>query len=188
MHEAGQARPGAMAAVMAELAVVRQAVEAAGPGVVIANINAPEQIIVSGETDAVQAAIEKLKELGVKRVVPLPVSGAFHSPLMAGAIEPMRAAFASVSFAEPAFPVVANVTAEPGAAASAIPGLLLRQITGQVRWVETMQRLKAMGAELFLEVGSGKVLAGLAKRIDREMNVLPCGTPEEIEKAAEAAK
>ncbi|MCX7016165.1 MAG: ACP S-malonyltransferase [Candidatus Sumerlaeota bacterium] len=182
MQEAGEARPGAMAAVMAALDVVWEACEEAGGIVAPVNFNAPEQQIISGETAAVDSAIERLAQLGVRRVVKLPVSAAFHSPLMAAAVAPLSAELSKASFAEPKVPVIANVTAAPVPSGGEVRALLERQVTGSVRWVESMERLGAMGFDTFIEVGAGKALAGLAKRINKAWTVLPCGTPEEIER------
>lgn len=180
MQSAGQANPGAMAAVMASAEIVQQACDAVEGQVAIVNFNAPEQNIISGETSAVDAALVKLKELGVRRAIKLPVSSAFHSPLMSDAVAPMLSALAQANFQNPAIPVISNVTAKPYESAEQIKELLAAQITGQVRWVETMHALSALGITDFVEVGPGKVLAGLAKRINPEWNVMPAGTPEEI--------
>jgi len=185
MQEAGQANPGSMAAVMASADVVREACASVGGQVGIVNFNAPEQNIISGDTAAVDAALVKLKEMGVRRAIKLPVSSAFHSPLMADAVAPMTHALMQANFENPTIPVVANVTADVYTTGSEIKDMLAVQITGQVRWVESMQRLAAMGCELFIEVGPGKVLAGLAKRINPEWTVLPAGTPAEIEAVAD---
>jgi len=181
MQSAGQARPGAMAAVMAPLEVVRAACEAVGGGVQPVNFNSPEQTIISGETAAVEAALERLKEMGARRTVRLPVSSAFHSPLMAEAVGPLSEALGQVRFADPQIPVVANVTADAVKSGREVKSLLERQVTGCVRWVESMERLGAMGFDTFVEVGNGRALAGLAKRINKAWTVHPSGTPEEIE-------
>jgi [acyl-carrier-protein] S-malonyltransferase len=181
MQAAGEARPGAMAAVMATLDKVRAACEAVGGGRVAAvNFNAPEQNIISGEAEAVDRAIANLKEAGVRRIVKLPVSSAFHSPLMQAAVAPMAEALGEASLSAPSIPVVANVTADLYGSVADVPRLLGEQIVAPVRWVESMERLGALGIDTFVEVGSGKVLAGLAKRINRDWTVLPCGTPDEV--------
>ncbi len=188
MQAAGEANPGSMAAVMATADVVQQACDAVGDGVGIVNFNAPEQNIISGETAAVDAALAKLKELGVRRAIKLPVSSAFHSPLMNAAVEPMKQALAEAQMNAPRIAVISNVTAQPYSNAAQVREMLAMQITGQVRWVESMQRLSALGCDLFIEVGPGKVLGGLAKRINAEWTVLPCGTPAEVEAVVEAVR
>ena len=173
MQEAAENNPGAMAAVMASAEEVAPVLDSLD-GVQAANFNSPAQTVISGERQAVEAALEKLKEAGVRKAMMLPVSGGFHSPLMASAAEAMREPLAKTKFTEPNAPIIANVTAAPIDSASRISDLLLSQITGSVRWVESMERLGAMGFDTFIEVGPGKVLAGLAKRINKEWTVLSC--------------
>lgn len=181
MQEAGAANPGAMAAVMATADVVREACNSVEGQVGIVNFNAPEQNIISGDVVAVDAALANLKAMGVRRAIKLPVSSAFHSPLMTDAVSPMTHALMHANFENPKIPVVSNVTADVYRTGSEAKDMLAVQITGQVRWVDSMNRLASLGCDLFIEVGPGKVLAGLAKRINPDWTVLPAGTPAEIE-------
>jgi [acyl-carrier-protein] S-malonyltransferase len=187
MYEAGRARPGAMAAVLGlATAEVEQACnDASGPvGVAVAaNLNAPDQTVISGDPGAVERAGESCKARGAKRVIPLKVSGAFHSPLMAAAVDGLREALAAAEFLEPAFPVVANASAEAVITGVDAKRLLADQLTAPVRWVECMQRAAelAPGAR-FIEIGPGNVLTGLVKRIVPGAATLTLGTADEVEK------
>lgn len=167
MAEAGAVAPGAMAAI---LGLDREPVEAAcaeAEGVVVvANDNSPGQLVISGEPEAVAKAGELAKAKGAKRVLPLNVSGAFHSPLMVEPSNRMAEALAAATWSSPTVPVYANVTAASESEGWA--GLLERQLASSVRWTETIQRMRADGVETFVECGVGEVLTGLLKRIDRE--------------------
>ncbi|TPW35309.1 ACP S-malonyltransferase [Oecophyllibacter saccharovorans] len=147
----------------------------------IANDNGGGQIVVSGHEAAVKRAMEGAKARGVRRVVQLPVSAPFHSTLMAPAAEEMAAALAQVSFKVPRVPVVANVTAAEVSNAEDIKRLLVQQVTGQVRWRETVLNMVAAGVTQQHELGAGKVLTGLARRIAPDMTADHAGTPAEIE-------
>lgn len=151
-----------------------------------ANDNAPGQVVVSGHVGAVKRAIEIAKKLGVKRSVLLPVSAPFHCALMRPAAETMREALSQVELVTPTVPVVANVTARATDDPEEIRKLLVEQVCGSVRWRESVQFLKGAGVSTLVEVGSGRVLSGLAKRIDREMDGLPVGSVEEIEAFAKS--
>jgi [acyl-carrier-protein] S-malonyltransferase len=187
MHEAGIQRPGTMAAV---LGLATELVEAAcreasaADGVAVpANLNTPEQTVISGDPAAVERAGEGCKARGAKRVVPLKVSGAFHSPLMEPAIPGLRAALAGTAFRDPRFPVVANATAQPVRQASGAIQLLIEQLTAPVRWVECMRAAaKLAPGATFVEVGPGNVLSGLLKRIVPEAQTVTLGTADEVEK------
>jgi [acyl-carrier-protein] S-malonyltransferase len=146
-----------------------------------ANDNAPGQVVVSGHKDAVERAIALAAELGAKRSILLPVSAPFHCPLMAPAAEAMRAALAEIEIRAPAVPVVANVTAALVTAPDEIRRLLVEQVTGTVRWRESVLYMKSAGVQELVELGAGKVLAGLAKRIDRDLAAVSLQTPEEID-------
>jgi [acyl-carrier-protein] S-malonyltransferase len=146
-----------------------------------ANDNAVGQVVVSGHKEAVERAIALAAELGAKRSILLPVSAPFHCPLMAPAAEAMRAALAEVEIKAPAVPVVANVTAAPVTAPDEIRRLLVEQVTGTVRWRESVLYMKSAGVQELVELGAGKVLAGLAKRIDRDFAAVSLQTPEEID-------
>jgi [acyl-carrier-protein] S-malonyltransferase len=186
MYQAGQARPGTMAAV---LGLPTDEVEAACVGasgsdgvVVAANLNTPEQTVISGDPEAVVAAGKDCDSRGAKRVLPLNVSGAFHSPLMEPAVPGLTQALAGVSFGDPGFPVVANASAEPVAIAADAVRLLEEQLTAPVRWVECMRAAAGLGTEIrFVELGTGSVLCGLLKRILPSPECLALGTADQVE-------
>jgi len=156
---------------------------------VAANINAPDQTVISGDPDAVKRAGDGCKQRGAKRVIPLKVSGAFHSPLMGPAKNHLQVALERAEFGDPKFPVIANATAEPVKDASRARRLLADQLTAAVRWVECMQHAACIGGEgaRFVEIGPGSVLASLLKRIVPEANVISLGTADEVTKFMEAA-
>src|SRR5437016_10788531 len=193
MQKAGEERPGTMAAV---LGLPTKEVEAAceeasqqASLAVAANINAPDQTVISGDPEAVARAGEACKRRGAKRVIPLKVSGAFHSPLMGPAQNHLQLALERAEFSDPAFPVIANATAEAVKDAGRARRLLADQLTTAVRWVECMEHAARMGGEdaRFIEIGPGQVLASLLKRIVPEANVLSLGTAAEVTKFMEAA-
>lgn len=191
MLEAGAARPGAMAAVLglATAEVTSACAEASGDdGVAVAaNQNAPDQTVISGDPVAVERAGARCKELGAKRVIPLKVSGAFHSPLMAPAAPGLGEALATADFKDPAFPIVANATATPVRTADEARQRLLEQLTAPVRWVagvEALGRL-APGAR-FVEAGPGAVLSGLVKRIVPGCETVLLGTADDISRMQQA--
>lgn len=175
---------GAMAALLGlELDDARAVAEEAAQGEVCtaANDNAPGQIVVSGATAAVERAVEIAKTKGAKRALRLPVSAPFHCALMAPAAEAMAAALAETHMHEPVVPLIANVTASEVVEIGEIRRLLVEQVTGMVRWRECVQKMKIEGVDTMVEIGAGKVLAGLAKRIDREIAAVNVGTPAEVE-------
>lgn len=186
MYEAGLERPGAMAAVMGLDAA---AVEAAcregsedGAVAVAANLNAPDQVVISGDPDAVERAGEACKAAGAKRVIPLKVSGAFHSPLMAPAVPGLEEALNRVAFSNPRFPVIANATAALVETGDDARRQLAAQLTAPVRWVESMTRAAQIaGGGRFLEMGPGRVLSGLLKRITPEASASALATADEVE-------
>jgi len=178
MAQAGAAQRGAMAALLgADAAQVRAICERAsaesGAPVVLANDNCPGQAVISGAETAVEAAIALAKADGIKRAVKLTVSVAAHSPLMASAAEAFRDALASVAFSAPRFPVIGNTTAAPLNTPDQIVAELSAQLTGSVRWTESVQALRTLGAQTFLELGAKDVLTGLLKRIDRDAEGIP---------------
>lgn len=187
MLEAGMARPGSMAAVIglgaAEVAVACAAATKGGEIAVPANLNAPDQTVISGDPAAVERAGAACKEAGAKRVLPLKVSGAFHSPLMAPAVPGLAEALAQASFTTPMFPVVANATALPNTSIERARQLLAEQVVSPVRWVECMQTCAVDHPRArFIEVGPGSVLSGLLKRIVPGRSSLALGTADEVEK------
>jgi len=187
MFAAGAERPGTMAAVMglpaARVAEVCAEVARTAGVVVVANHNATDQVAISGETAAVQAAAPALQAAGAKRVIPLQVSGAFHSPLLEAARAAFAADLAPVAFAEPAVPLYANVSATPVTTATSVRDGLARQLTAPVRWHESVAAMVAVAGPgaVFLEVGPGQVLSNLARRAWRENRFLPVGTASDLE-------
>lgn len=183
MQEAVPEGRGAMAAVLkleddGIAAVLAEVTAAAAHGelVQVANRNAPGQTVISGTAAAVAAAAEALKELGA-RVIPLRVSAPFHCDLMAPAAARLAVDLAATSFEQPSFRIVCNVTADTLSDAGAAPALLTQQVTGAVRWVESVRRLAYLGAERFLEFGSGEVLVGLVRRILPDVETLSITDP-----------
>jgi [acyl-carrier-protein] S-malonyltransferase len=177
---------GAMAALLgmevdAARAVAREA--AAGGVCQVANDNGGGQVVISGDKAAVERAIEIAKAKGAKRAILLPVSAPFHCSLMAPAATAMEAALADVEIRPPAVPLVANVVAGPISDPAEIKRRLVEQVTGLVRWRETVAWLHGAGVNLFVEVGAGKVLTGLARRIAEGAETLTIGTPGDIEAA-----
>jgi [acyl-carrier-protein] S-malonyltransferase len=148
---------------------------------VVANDNCPGQIVISGHAAAVGRAIELASERGARRSIMLPVSAPFHCPLMAPAAEIMDAALREVALAPPRVPVVANVTAAPASDPDEIRELLVEQVIRMVRWRETVLLFKQEEVEEVVEIGAGRVLAGLVKRIDRDLPALSVGTAAETE-------
>ncbi len=186
MQRAVPVGEGAMAALLGlDLPAAQEVAAAASQGEICAcaNDNAPGQVVVSGARAAVERAIAIAGEKGAKRSILLPVSAPFHCQLMAPAAGEMEEALAGVSLAPPTVPVIANVTAAPVSDPETIRRLLVEQITGMVRWRESVMRLKTEGVGRMIELGAGKVLAGLAKRIDREIEASSVGQPAEIEPA-----
>jgi [acyl-carrier-protein] S-malonyltransferase len=187
MQQAVPAGQGAMAAVLAlDAAQVAEAcIEAAnetGLPVAPANLNSPGQTVISGALAAVERASALAKAKGARRAVMLPVSAPFHCALMQPAQEEVARVLAGLSVADPQFPVAANVTGELLTSAQAARDALIRQVTGAVRWVDCMQALVGAGANLFIEVGPGKVLCGLLKQIDPAQKSLNVEDPASLEK------
>ncbi|KEC76256.1 UNVERIFIED_ORG: [acyl-carrier-protein] S-malonyltransferase [Rhizobium esperanzae] len=180
---------GAMAAIIGleHADVVAVCEEAAATGACqIANDNGGGQIVVSGEKAAVEKAAGLATDKGAKRAILLPVSAPFHSKLMAPAAEAMRAALATVAKSDPVVPLIANVRAAPVTDGDEIATLLVEQVTGQVRWRETVEWFAGNGVTTLYELGSGKVLTGLARRIDKTVNGISVGGPADIDAAVAA--
>jgi len=170
MYEAGQQRPGTMAALLGvdQEAAERLCRSVASAGIVVpANLNAPGQVVLSGERVAVEAAAAAAAGFGAKKVVMLEVSGAFHSPLMESAARGLAEALDGADIHDAGCPVMANVSAAPLRRAEEIRSALKRQVLGAVRWEQSMRYLLAQGVDRFVEVGSGKVLRGLLRSIER---------------------
>ncbi len=175
MHEAAQRKPGAMAAILGldADATKKACEEARDSGVVsIANYNCPGQIVISGESAAVEKAGELAKTAGAKRVIPLAVSGAFHSPLMVTAGDALYPELRAAQFKQAQIPIVVNVTAEYSTSGVDFAPFLTMQVSGSVRWEESMRLLLSDGVNTFIELGSGEVLAGLLKRTEKDAPVI----------------
>ena len=188
MYEAGLARPGTMAAILGDTSrdIDEICAEASrhpeGGLVVAANYNSPGQVVISGEVPGVEKAMELAKAAGAKRALRLPVSGAFHSPLMAPARRGLAAALHGTPMAKPTVPVYANVNAEPVCDGDAAAALLEEQLTSPVRWMELVQRLvRDHPGALFVEMGPGVVLTGLVRKIAPRVEAIACGAPDEVE-------
>lgn len=163
---------GTMAAVLGLEDALVESICAESKGIVVAaNYNCPGQLVISGEYEAVEAACEKLKEVGAKRALLLPVGGAFHSPLMEPAKEDLAHAILKTSIQAPICPIYQNVTASPTQDADIIKENLIAQLTGPVKWTQIIQQMRQDGATLFTEYGPGKVLQGLVRKIDAEAEV-----------------
>lgn len=186
MAEAGTHRPGTMAALLGmDDEAVEAVCAAASEGdevVCAANYNAPGQVVISGAVAAVERAIEVAKAQGARRAVLLPVSGAFHSPLMAHARDGLAEGLTRLTIRTPRCPVYLNVTATPTTDPEEIRRRLLEQLTAPVRWAQTLRRMQADGATRFVEVGAGNVLTGLVRRtLGRDVETATAGTADELE-------
>jgi len=171
MQEACEATRGGMAAVIGlDEAPTREI--CAEAGVTLANINCPGQIVISGELDKITKAIELAKAKGAKRAIPLPVAGAYHSPLMAGAQPKLQAELAKVKLSPPVVPVISNVTGQPHGNAAEISARLVEQVTSSVLWEKSMRYLLAQGFTRFIELGPGTALSGFMRRIDKKVQML----------------
>ena len=148
---------------------------------VVANDNAPGQVVISGHKAALERAAEIAKAKGIKRTMPLPVSAPFHSPLMAPAAREMEDALARVQMRPPKVPLISNVSVAPESDPERIRRLLIEQVTARVRWRETVAGFRDRGVTAVVEVGAGKVLATMTKRIDKELSMTSIETPQEIE-------
>ena len=186
MAKASEERPGAMAAIIGldERKVEEACREGSKEGIVVpANFNSPEQIVISGERKAVERAVEAAKRLGAKRCVMLRVSGAFHSPLMRSAQEGLEAELDGMGFKPPEVKLVQNVTGDFESDPDRIKENLIRQLTSPVRWTDSVERMIEEGAEVFVEVGPGRVLSGLISRISprvKTISVQEAGDVEEV--------
>lgn len=170
MEEACQATEGAMAALIGgEESQVRAL--AAAADVDVANLNAPGQIVLSGTVSGIDSAIAQAKDFGIRRAIKLNVAGAYHSRLMQSAQDQLAAELATVYIQPPALPVICNFAASPVSEPGEIRSMLEKQVTGSVRWTESIQALIAMGHRTFLELGPGKVIAGLVSKIDKDTTV-----------------
>jgi [acyl-carrier-protein] S-malonyltransferase len=189
MQQAVPEGVGAMAALIgADLDKAREVADLAAEGEVcdVANDNAPGQVVVSGDKSAIDRAILIAKDRGIRRGMLLPVSAPFHCRLMAPAAEVMKSELKGVELRRPLVPLIANVTAAAVEEPDEIRALLVRQVTAMVRWRESVLAMRASGIDSVVELGSGKVLAGLVKRIDPDISASSVGTPADVEAFAKA--
>lgn len=171
MQEACEATQGGMAAVIGlDEAPTREV--CAEAGVVLANLNCPGQLVISGESEKILKAVDLARAKGARRAIPLPVAGAYHSPLMASARPKLEAELAKVKFSPPKVPVISNVHAQPHGAPDEISARLVEQVTSSVRWEESVRYLLAQGFTRFIELGPGTALSGFMKRINKEAQML----------------
>ena len=184
MQKAVPAGEGGMAAIIGgTLAQVQEICAEAGKDSIleIANDNGGGQIVISGAMDAIDKAVALAKEMKIKRALKLPVSAPFHSSLMRPAEDVMAEALHKAEIAAPIVPIIANVTASKATDADTIRDNLIKQVTGRVRWRESVEAMSSMGIDTFVEIGAGKVLSGLVRRIDPEVSSLSISTPADIE-------
>lgn len=186
MEEAVPTGVGAMAAVLGLSAEQIEKVTEEIKGVTVANYNCPGQVVITGETDSVDAAKEKLLECGAKRVLPLNVSGSFHSPMLKEAGEKLSEVLDQIHFHELELPYVTNVTAEPITDICKTKELLKEQVAASVRWQQSMERMIEDGVDTFIEIGPGKTLAGFLKKINRTVTVMNISCIEDVDKVASA--
>jgi [acyl-carrier-protein] S-malonyltransferase len=182
-HEAGQKRPGSMAAIIG-LDESKLAYVCRRSDTVMANINCPGQIVISGAAENVTRAMEMATAAGASRSIPLQVSGAFHSPLMQSAVEGITGYLESTPFRKPLIPVIGNVTALPLDTAEAVKTELRNQLTSPVQWQRTIEYIVQQGVSTFIEIGPGKVLTGLIRRINKEVKTINIGDLEAVNNLA----
>ena len=185
MQEACDVTRGGMAAVIGLDEVPTREV-CAEAGVVLANLNCPSQLVISGETDKIARAIELAKAKGAKRAIPLPVAGAYHSPLMASAQAKLQAELAKLTISSPGVPVISNVTALPQGTPTGIASRLVEQVTSSVLWEKSMRYLLAHDFTRFIELGPGTALSGFMKRIDKNAQMLNVADVASLEAAIKA--
>lgn len=189
MYEEGKKNPGTMSAIIGlSEEKVREICERVEGVVVPANYNAFDQIVISGEITAVRKAGEEAKKEGALKVIPLPVSGAFHSPLLKGSSEEFKRFLMEFAFREPKIPVIMNKSGDIAYNSNEIKNSLFEQLTSPVLFTQMLKKAKERGYTKFLEVGPGKVLQGLIKKFDKEMTVLLAGKKEEIESIPDILK
>lgn len=186
MEEAVPTGVGAMAAVLGLSAEQIEKATEEIKGVTVANYNCPGQVVITRETDSVDAAKEKLLECGAKRVLPLNVSGPFHSPMLKEAGEKLSEVLDQIHFHELELPYVTNVTAEPITDICKTKELLKEQVAASVRWQQSMERMIEDGVDTFIEIGPGKTLAGFLKKINRTVTVMNISCIEDVDKVASA--
>ncbi len=179
MHQAGQERPGGMTAIIGLdetlLAEVCRETDTR-----IANINCPGQLVISGAVENLNQAADLAESRGARRAIPLPVSGAFHTPLMQSAVDGMSKVIAALSFRDPVVPIIGNTTAQPLTTADMIKEELLRQLCNCVQWQRSIEYMIDSGVSTFIEIGPGKVLTGLIKRINKSVELINIGDAEAV--------
>ena len=188
MQNTVPAGEGAMAAILGMSGEAIENVIGDMEQVSVANYNCPGQIVITGETSAVEEAAEKLKEAGAKRTVMLNVSGPFHSPMLKPAGEKLGKVLETVGFTPLQMPYVTNVTAEPVDDISETKELLMEQVSSSVRWEQSMERMIAEGVDTFVEIGPGKTLSGFMRKINRDVNMYHIGAWEDVEAVVNALK
>ena len=185
MQEACDVTKGGMAAVIGlDEAPTREVCAAAG--VVLANLNCPGQLVISGEEEKIITACDLAKAKGARRAIPLPVAGAYHSPLMASAQPKLAAELATAKISTPAIPVISNVTAQPHGTPAEISARLVEQVCASVRWEESMRALLAQGYTRFIELGPGTALSGFMKRINKDVQMLNVADAASLEATVKA--
>jgi len=185
MQEACEATRGGMAAVIGLDEVPTREV-CAEAGVVLANLNCPGQLVISGEADKIAKALDLAKARGAKRAIALPVAGAYHSPLMASAQPKLQAELAKIKISAPSVPVMSNVTAQPHGSPAEISARLIEQVNASVLWEKSMRTLLAQGFTRFIELGPGTALSGFMKRIDKNAQLLNVADVASLEATVKA--
>jgi len=179
MYEAGLERPGSMVAIMGlEEGLLSEVCRETDT--CIANFNCPGQLVISGASENLDRAAEMAKSKGASRAIPLPVSGAFHTPLMQPAMEGLTRAVAELKFEKPSIPIIANVTAEPLTSGEEVKEELITQLCNGIQWQRSVEHMINNGVDTFIEIGPGKVLSGLVRRINRGVNTVNIGDIEAI--------
>jgi len=187
MHEAGELTPGGMAAIIGlDEPPLAEVCEQSGAR--IANINCPGQIVISGAEDNLAQAVDLVKARGAYRAIPLQVSGAFHTPLMQPAVDGMAEIIATLNFNNPTIPIIGNTTAKPLVTAESVKEELLNQLCHCVQWQPSVEYMINEGVSTFIELGPGKVLAGLIKRIDRDVKIINIGDAEAVNNVAQGVR
>ncbi len=183
MWEAGQIRPGSMTAILGfDEAPLTEVCRETNTW--IANINCPNQLVISGAKEDLTQAADLAKARGALRIIPLPVSGAFHTPLMQPAVDGMSEIIATLPFNEPAIPVIANTTAQPLTTAEMIKEELIRQLCNGIQWQRSIEYMISNGVSTFIEIGPGEVLTGLTRRINRDVETLNIGDVDAVKGVA----
>jgi [acyl-carrier-protein] S-malonyltransferase len=185
MQEACDATRGGMAAIIGLDETPTREV-CAEAGVVLANLNCPGQLVISGEEEKIFQACDLARAKGARKAIPLPVAGAYHSPLMAGAQSKLQAELAKIKISPPVVPVISNVTAQPHGSPADISARLVEQVTSSVLWENSMRYLLAQGFTRFIELGPGTALSGFMKRIDKTAQMLNVADVAGLEAAAKA--